>query len=142
MSITNNKIILSIDYGQKRVGLAISEETGKLALPYETIENKSLSFVVEEIKKIVQEEDVNKIVVGLPKGLAGGESNKTELDKFVNKLKKEIDIPIDFMDERMTSKAADKFKTDKNFKKSGQRDKVAAAIILQDYLDKMNQLSC
>lgn len=140
-----HKRILAIDYGEKRIGLAISDEYGKFALLYEVIENKNLKFVVDEIGKIIEKEGVGKIVVGLPKSLNGGEVRNKSLDKFIKKVSDTqvgvghlIGPEIILFDERMSSKAADKFKIKGDEKKSGWRDKVAAAIILQDYLDSLN----
>lgn len=147
--------ILAIDYGEKRIGLAITDENARLALPYEVIENKGLEFVVDEVKEIIEKEDVGKIVVGLPKSLRGGEVNNKKLDEFVDNLrvmsiKKVSDtqkgdghgrldgLEIILFDERMSSKAADKFKLKGDAKETGWRDKVSAAIILQDYLDNLN----
>jgi putative Holliday junction resolvase len=130
-------IILAIDYGEKRIGMAISDEYAQLALPYETIVNENLKTSIEKINQIVQEENVSQIVVGLPKGLNGQESNKQELGKFVNKLKEVVKIPVELFDERMSSKAADRFKLDSDKRETGWRDKVAATIILQDYLKKI-----
>lgn len=167
-----HKRTLAIDYGEKRIGLAISDEYGKFALPYEAIENKNLKCVADEIEKIIAKEGISKIVVGLPKSLKGGEVRNKSLDKFIKNLscikvsvgqeqnhtcphyqnQSEVSaIPIDngdldrlvgleiiLFDERMSSKAADKFKMHGDKRKSGWRDKVAAAIILQDYLDTLN----
>ncbi|MFH1564399.1 MAG: Holliday junction resolvase RuvX [bacterium] len=149
------KRILAIDYGEKRIGLAVTDENARLALPYEVIENKNLKFVVDEIKKIVENEGADKIVVGLPKSLGGGEVDNKKLDEFVASLRvmnvkkvsdtqrddghgNSVGLEIILFDERMSSKAADKFKMKGDTKESGWRDKVSAAIILQDYLDSLN----
>lgn len=128
--------VLAIDYGEKRIGLAISDKD--LALPYEMIENKNLKFVIEKIDKIIKKEDIDKIIVGLPKSLQGKGAKNQKLDYFVASLKQKTGLKIILFDERMSSKAADKFKQKGDHKETGWRDKVSAAIILQDYLDSKN----
>lgn len=129
---------LAIDYGEKRIGLAISDENARFALPYEMIENKNLKFVVDEIKKIIGREEINKIVAGLPRSLKSEKVDNKNLDKFVASLSEKTGLEVILFDERMSSKAADKFKMKGDKRESGWRDKVAAAIILQDYLDSEN----
>lgn len=130
--------ILGLDYGEKYIGLAISDELDILASAFITLENKSKNFVCQKIKKICKEKNISRIVIGLPVSFSGEEERQAKkVREFGEFLKKEINIPIVFEDERLTSVMADKFlKGTKVKKKKIKEHKLAAQIILQDYLDK------
>jgi putative Holliday junction resolvase len=117
--------ILGIDYGFKYLGLAIADEQPKIAHPYKILENKGQDFVLAELKRLIEQEKISQIVVGRPIGLAGQLTEQTQItDQFIQFLKSNLPIPIDGFDERFTSKMAD------------DDHAAAAAIILQDYLEK------
>lgn len=125
--------ILGIDYGQKHIGLAIADEEVKIAHPYLVLENKSQNFILNELNKIIEREKVKKIVVGRPIGLSGQATEQTKItDEFIEFLKNNLDISIESFDERFTTKMATKYEFDTN---KGEHSS-AAAIILQDYLEK------
>jgi len=131
--------IISIDYGDKRIGLAVSDESGKLANRFKTIENKGLDNVIVEIKNILHDERIEKIVIGVPIGLKAESEQTRKTNNFIALLRKEADIPIDCINEMYTSKMAEKNLFDAG--KRGQEvkelvDQEAARIILQEYLDK------
>ena len=120
--------ILGIDYGNKWVGIAISDDEQRMAFPYETFENNFRFF--SRLNEIIKKECVYKIVIGLPlnkKMKATGQT--TEVENWAEKLIKEVDLPIDFENEIFTSRAADNYGA-KN------RHSAAAAILLQSYLDR------
>lgn len=121
---------LGIDVGLKRIGLAISE--GKFASPWQIIEIKNFSDVVEKISKIIMEENFQKIVVGLPEGKM--ERNVTG---FVNALKKR-GFEVETADETLSSQKALEVMIEKGIpqKKRRFQDDYSAAEILQNYLDK------
>jgi len=121
--------ILGVDFGTKNIGLAISDNEQKQAFVYETLKMSGTLF--EDIKKICLEEVADKIVVGLPLGMSGEYTDKTnEVIYFVEALEKVSGLIVVTEDERLTSVQADK--TD-----SGHgRDEESARIILQQYLDK------
>jgi putative Holliday junction resolvase len=131
--------ILSIDYGNKRTGLAISDENEKLASRFLTLENKSSKDLIKEIKKIILEKNIGKIIIGIPIGLKGESAQTQNIKEFSAKLSGNIDIPIIEINEVFTSKMAEE-----NLRKAGIKseeikkniDQEAARIILQDYLDK------
>ena len=135
--------ILSVDYGDKRIGLAISDENEKLASRFLTLENKSQEKSITEIKKIILEKNIQKIIIGIPVGLKGESVQTQDIKEFSAKISKNIKIPIMEMNEVFTSKMAKE-----NLLKAGVKnkklkeiiDQEAARIILQDYLDK-NQSS-
>jgi putative Holliday junction resolvase len=125
--------ILGIDYGEKRIGLALGGREIKIATPYEILENKNLDFVIDEIKKICKTENVNEIIVGLPISLKGKiEAQAKKVLEFVEFLKKNLEIPIETEDERLTSVMVDKLAKEQKV----ERDAVAAMLILQSYLDR------
>lgn len=132
-------MILGLDYGTKRIGLAIAEEGSKLVLPFGVIENKGRDFVLSELQKIIKDEKVKKIVVGLPISLSGRKSLKTkETQEFIDFLAKNLSLAIATMDERLSSRLA---KTLSQGTK-GSRDIGAAMVILDSYLPCLLCLLC
>lgn len=131
----NNEKIIGIDYGAKRIGVAIGFLENNLSLPYTIIDNKGKDFVLGEIKKIIESEDISFIVIGMPHSLSTvGESDQyKEVKSFKEFLEKNIDIKIVEEDERYTSKMASDLLIDE---KKRRQDDVAASIILQSYFDK------
>lgn len=120
---------LGIDWGQKRIGLALGDSETKIATPY------AVAGKFEEIKKIIKQEEIDEIVIGLPLKMGGGENLPDKFTDFLNKLKGGFNIPIHEIDERLSSKAADALAGGKKTK--APRDAIAAMIILQTYLDKI-----
>lgn len=120
--------ILAVDYGEKWIGLAISDSGRKLAFPYKTLENNDKIFSV--LNEIVKKEEIYKIVIGLPLNKKMKPTRQTvKTEKWAEKLIKKVEVPIDFENEIMTTKAAIK---------SGAKNQhaAAAAIFLQSYLDR------
>ena len=142
MSYTERKHltrILSIDYGDVRIGLAISDVMQIIAKPYKIIDNKSNEHVMESLDRIINEKNIEKIIVGLPLTLKNTFSNQTKkVEEFVSILKNKINIPILTYDERLTSIEAKRSLVNQGVKikdKKGFVDMTAAAIFLQGYLD-------
>jgi putative Holliday junction resolvase len=129
--------ILALDWGEVRVGAAVSDPDGKIAFPLD--KNIDARNAVTEIKKIVQELRVEKIIVGMPKSLAGEQSlSSQKVENFVQSLKKNVPCDFETVDERFTSVEAGKKLTSMGFSEQQQRsikDNVAAQIMLQQYLD-------
>lgn len=137
-------MLLSIDYGTKRIGLATGDKETRLALPYKTLPNNKNFF--DFLKEICKSENIEEIVVGLPMPLrvkacprlrlGEGEQIKRVRD-FIENLKKEIQLPVKTIDERFTTREVESHftKLKKEMKKI-DKDAVAAAIILQSYIDK------
>lgn len=119
---------LGIDYGEKRIGISISHDNG-LALPYEIFKNDD--DVMENIRQLCINEGIDKIIVGLPLGLKGVETEQTEVSKkFAQDLEQFLSIKVATIDERMSSVGAKKLSAD------GKKDDASeAAVILQSYLD-------
>jgi putative holliday junction resolvase len=128
--------VLGIDFGTKRVGLAISDGSGVLATPLDVVPRER---AVEVVKSLVIEMDVAKIVVGLPTALGGHEGASADDARSLGKdLHNATDLPVVYHDERFTSRMAETTLLGKGMKRRDRRqqvDKIAAAIILQDYLD-------
>ncbi|HOZ53361.1 MAG TPA: Holliday junction resolvase RuvX [bacterium] len=121
---------LGVDWGEKRIGLALADSENKIATPFRTIEN------ITELVKVVLEEEINSVVIGLPKKMSTGEIENPNFSKFIKILQERLldkNISFDFIDERLSSVQADTLKV-KEVKY--ERDSVSAMIILQSYLDK------
>jgi len=133
------KRALGIDYGTRRVGLALSDQTRTIATGYKTIQYNDRVYT--EIARIVDSEDVDIIILGLPVSIEGGDSKKAkEVRRFASDLEKEVHVPIIFQDESYTSKDALDTMIAMNTKQKQRRnkgriDEMAAALILQSYLD-------
>lgn len=140
MEISNLKRFLSIDYGTKRIGLALSDPLKTFAYPYKTVINNSK--ILTELKKIISEKNIEKIILGFPLKEDGSESILTkEVTAFKSKLEKIFPFEILFRDERYSSSIAAEQIKQSVTKKSKRKQKSlldsgAAAIILQDYLDE------
>jgi putative Holliday junction resolvase len=136
------KRVLGIDLGGAHTGLALSDELQLLAHPLETIEANSMEALVRRVRRIVAEKDVDAVVIGLPRHMNGelGESAK-RAQKFAAKLRALIACEVVTWDERLSSVAAERAlrEAGKNTRQiRGIRDQVAAQIILQGYLDRLN----
>ena len=125
--------VLAIDYGTKRIGLALSDETQTLAREYKIL---SPSEFWEQISLIISEELVGRVVIGLPLNMSGESTEKTdEAREFADTLKVKVSVPIEMVDERLSSvMAAEITGSDKNI------DSLAAQIFLQNYLNKNKQV--
>ncbi len=130
--------ILGIDYGDARIGVAISDPTRTIARPLEVIEPGKVD-PVERIAEIVKEYDVKLIILGLPKLMSGEEGEMAaKVREFMQKLKDRTDLEIRLVDERFTSKIAERELRKRKVKPSREKKKVdlyAASLLLQEYLD-------
>jgi putative holliday junction resolvase len=131
--------ILAIDYGLRRVGLAVTDPLQMFAQPLDTIDNK---LIIDYLKAYLGRESVQTIVLGEPKHMDGGETDATKpVQEFKLLLEKNFpNVPIVMIDERLTSRMAKQTLIDAGYKKSDRRNKklvdtVAAALILQTYLE-------
>lgn len=131
------KRILAIDFGEKNIGVAITDEMGLLARPFATLRNPKK--VYEEIVEILDTNDCEKLVVGLPISLSGKEGRQVEkIREFVNNLAKITDKKIEFYDERLTSKLVEKRLINEGVSAKKRKeliDQLSARELLQDYLD-------
>ena len=135
MSANSRGPILGIDYGTKRIGLAISDPDGRVAVPRAVMANKgSLAQVIGEIVAAVQQEGIVAIVVGLPKSQRGKTTDMTtKAMEFATALRRAATIPVIMADERMTSSSV---LAAPGGIGSAPIDARAATVLLQDYLDQ------
>lgn len=133
--------ILGLDWGQKRIGVAISDSDQLMAFPRTSIENDDNA--IGKIGDICEEENIQLIVLGFPLNLEGEENKSTKaVESFADKLKQNLDIKVDFIDERLTSVESDSIITSINIKKEDRKketDIIAASLILKNYLDLKSQ---
>lgn len=124
--------LLGIDYGEKRIGIAISRENG-FALPFAIIKNDKDLF--KNIIKLCIDEGIDKIIAGIPLGLKGNNTEQTlKVKKFLAELKENVSFPIIEIDERMSSELVKKMVLGKM--KREMKDASEAAVILQSFLDQ------
>jgi putative Holliday junction resolvase len=131
--------ILSLDFGEKRIGVAVSDALNIIAQSVGTIERKGIKNDLKKIKDLVREHDAGRLIVGLPLNMNGteGKSANRAVD-FVNELKKEIDIPVEMVDERLTTAQGERIFLEADLSRKKRKkniDKIAAQLILQNYLE-------
>ena len=131
---------MGLDVGDKTIGVALSDPMFLLAQAKETIKRKKASLDIQRLLEIIDENDVNLIVVGLPKNMnntIGPQSMKVM--SFVDLLKKQTDVEIVYEDERMTTTQSESVLIDMKVRRENRKqyiDKIAATFILQTYLDR------
>ena len=145
-------VILAIDYGQKRLGLALSDEHGVTARPFATWVRTNRRRDLARLRELVRKEGVRRIVVGLPLHMDGTPSEMSEeVRAFAARVEKSLGIRVELMDERLSSWEAAQIISGKKLRSGPVRggrngtasarkkslDDVASAVILRDYLDKM-----
>ena len=130
--------ILAIDYGKRRTGLAVTDELQLIAGGLTTVDTKVL---MDYILDYMRREPVERIVVGLPKQMNNTPSeNMVRIEPFVNRLRKLVDVPVEYYDERFTSVLAHRVMLDSGIGKMARRnkelvDEISATIILQSYME-------
>ncbi len=131
--------ILALDYGSKRMGVALSDELGWTAQPLETFERRTLERDIAHIQDLVTMHEVREVLIGLPLRLDGGEGPAVQaVQRFIGRLGETLSVPIVTWDERMTTRAAEDLLIAADMsrkKRKGVVDRVAAAILLQGYLE-------
>ena len=130
---------LAIDFGEKRVGLAISDKSNLIASPFKTINYINKNDLVSQIEKIVIENNIENFVLGLPINMKGEDTKQTKIVRKFKESLSSLDLPIIYEDERLSSVSAKNSLILQNIKTGHNKseiDKTAAAIILQQYLDK------
>lgn len=135
------KKYIALDVGDVRIGVAKSDIMGILAIPLEVIDRRKVK-AVKRIEEILTQENTKSLVIGIPKSLDGTEKRQAEkVREFIEKLNKNIEgLEIFEVDERLTTVSADRLLNESNKKGALEKrkvvDKVAAAIILQSFLDR------
>lgn len=135
--------IMSIDYGDARTGVAFCDVREMLATAYTVIHEAYQPKLVKKLVEIVNKEKVEMIVIGLPRNMDGSYGFRAEKCRELGELlKSEIDIPVDFEDERLTTVIAHDILSSNNVggkKRKSTVDAVSAVVILQSYIDKRNK---
>jgi putative holliday junction resolvase len=136
--------ILALDHGTRRIGVAVSDDTGTLALPLEFIAAEPFAAFLERLKKIIDERRVDQILVGIPRNMNGSYGPAAEKAReFIARLQPALAIPIKTWDERLTSVQANRMLIEAGMRGEKRRlraDQSAAALLLQSYLDSLQQL--
>lgn len=137
--------LIGLDFGSKTVGVAISDPFGWTAQPIETITRKdeaNLVATIERLGQLIKENEVGKIVLGLPKNMNNTSGERVDITmKFERRLKKEFGLEVVMWDERLTTMGATRILDESNMKRRKQKkviDTVAAVFILQGYLDSQS----
>jgi len=131
--------LLGIDPGKRWVGLASSDDTGTIATPLETIDRETVELS-ETLKSILNDEAINRIVVGYPEPLQAESNERTrQVDQFINEFVKPLDVPFNTVSERYTTKEARRLRSKRGQSPSEAADAEAAAVILQYFLDCSNK---
>lgn len=131
--------ILALDHGTVRIGVAVSDELKMIASPLEFIPAERLETVVERLREIIRQKDVGQIIVGMPRNMDGSYGPAADAVRaFVEHLRAALPVPIRTWDERLTSAQANRMLIEGNVRRQNRKqvvDKMAAAILLQSYLD-------
>jgi len=151
------RFILAVDYGRARMGLALADEETRIAKPLSTMERVNRNEDMRRLRELARGHGVKQIVVGLPLRLDGSRGEMAEeAERFAQRVRKQIGVPVEMVDERLTSWEAERLleevqgrfihdeklagsKKPKNVLTKMSVDAVAAAVILKEYLDRQEQ---
>lgn len=135
--------ILALDHGTKRIGVAISDELKLIAQPLEFIPAEPFDAFLGRLKQLVQEKAVELILVGMPRNMDGSYGPATQrVEAFVAALRQSLSVPIKTLDERLTTAQAQRFLLQAGMRRAKRKlatDKMAAAVLLQSYLDSLSR---
>ena len=130
--------LLAVDFGSKNIGIAVCDALGITVRAVETIRRASLQRDIARLKFLIEDLEVEGVVVGLPLRMDGSAGDAAEVvQKFIERLKTEINIPLFTQDERLTSYEAEQLMRERGFTRAERKarsDEIAATIILQDFL--------
>lgn len=128
--------ILALDYGRRRLGLAISDELGLTAQPLPVLQRKNRREDTSRLREIANANSVARIIVGLPLHLSGRHGEMAEeASRFAGRLAKELGLPVEQLDERLTSWEAEQLAQESPRAAKADLDSIAAAILLREYLE-------
>ena len=157
MTKSDRHTFLAVDYGRARMGLAIADSEMRMAQPLSTMERINRNEDMRRLRELVREQGIKQIVVGLPLRLDGTRGEMAEeVERFAQRLRKQIGVPVEMVDERLTSWEAERLleevqgrfihdekltgnKKPKNVQAKMTVDAMAAAVILKEYLDRQEQ---
>ena len=133
--------ILAIDHGSKRIGIAVSDELKMIAQPLEFILAEPFPAFLARLQELIRDKEVESILVGLPRNMDGSYGPAAQkVQEFVVALKGVLSVPIKTWDERLTSAQANRLLIQGNVRRDKRKekvDKMAAALLLQSYLDSL-----
>ena len=133
--------ILALDHGTKRIGVAVSDETKTIAQPLEYIPAEPFADFLARLKQLLIDKEIDLVLIGLPRNMDGSYGPAAQkVEAFVAVLRSAVTIPVKTWDERLTSSQANKILIQGGVRREKRRekvDKMAAAILLQSYLDGM-----
>ena len=131
--------VLALDVGEKRIGLALSDPAKLIATPHEMLQRSRLEDDLDALAGIVRDQQVEEVVVGHPISLDGRRHRAArQVERFAEALRQRIDVPVRLWDERFSTAEAERALLEANLSRADRkqhRDSVAAALILQSYLD-------
>lgn len=137
--------IMGLDVGEKRIGIAISDPLGWTAQGHSVLQRSSLKNDMAKLKELCQQLECQLLVVGLPRNMDGTLGFKAEeIQEFAAVLRENIGLPIEYWDERLTTRSAERVLLEADLSRRKRKqviDKVAAVYILQSYLDAHNAKS-
>ncbi len=134
--------IIGIDFGQQRIGVAVSDSRKKIAFPLDVIHRENKSYGLKKLKRLIDDKDIDSFVVGVPyreNGELGAEG--LEVLEYIKSLTEYFQVSVITWDERYTSMIAESAMLSDDVSRKGRRaviDKIAAQIILQSYLDSLH----
>jgi len=136
--------VLGIDYGERRLGLATSDETGTFAFPAGVIERTKLARDMAALREVIREREIDRIVLGLPLHLSGREGDAAGAAReFAARIERDLDVPVEWIDERFTTVDAERALREQGISgKRGKRkrkqlvDTTAATLLLRAWLDR------
>jgi putative Holliday junction resolvase len=139
--VANGERILALDLGKKRIGIAISDELGITAQGLETMERRGRRDDIEDLRKLVVERGVTRILMGDPLHMSGDSSRQGAYTReFAGELERKTGLPVELRDERWTSREAERTLRGSGIAKDRRKpaiDRVSAVILLQGYLDSL-----
>jgi putative Holliday junction resolvase len=137
--------VMALDYGERGVGVAISDELQLTVRPLTTIrrEKRKRAEVIERVRELVSENEISTLVVGLPLNMNGTRGAAVErVESFISDLRRKVSVPIVAVDERLTSHEADRILREMGVglrERRARSDEYAALLILQDYIDEQRR---
>lgn len=128
--------ILALDYGRRRIGLAVSDELGLTAQPLPALQRENRRADFARLREIVREKSIVRIIVGLPLHLSGRRGEMAEeTSSFARRLEKQLGVPVEQLDERLTSWEAEQFAKESQRVQTTDLDSLSAAVLLREYLE-------
>lgn len=135
--------VFALDVGTKTIGVAVSDPLGITAQPVTTIHRSKLDADLAELRELIDVYNVSRLVVGYPRNMNGSTGEQARyVDRFLESLRASIDLPVELVDERLTTKMASRAMMDLNVKAKRRKeiiDQQAAALILQTWMDRKSR---